>query len=203
MATSYLDDFGDDVFDALAKYGVKNNPNDYIPGLDEQSHLTPAFGLDYISLEQGRFCFDNPNIPKVDFIELLKCCNRMSALSYSDIGDKSVGNAYHFHEVDKRKLRARGLLDKFQHKLDGRTRGLPPVYQFALYTDSGRGTAPRVLGYIGKWGIFFLLWFDWGHEIYSDIPHVTPVVAPPVADAPSASNTTEKPRRPRFLRPKE
>lgn len=199
MATSYLEDFGDDVFDALTKYGVKNNPNDSIPELAEHYHFKPLFGLDYISLDQSPFCFNNPAIPARDFVELLKRCSSISKLKYSELHNVEIGNGYHFHEVDKAHLDAHGLRANFQKKMTGRTKALPPVYQFALYTD--KETAPRVLGYIGKWGIFYLLWFDYGHLLYPrDTLPAPPVdeTPKPVIDEAPALRSDGKPKRARI-----
>lgn len=164
MATGYLDDFGDDAFEQLTEQGVKSGPNDSIPDLEEHYHFKPVFGLDYISLDKSPFCFNNPQIPAMDFVELLRRCHKISHLTYSELHDNSAGNGYHFHEVDKPRLAQHGLIDKFRERIPERKKGLPPVYQFALYTD--KDNAPRVLGYVGKWGIFYLLWFDWGHLLY-------------------------------------
>ncbi|WP_460617324.1 hypothetical protein [Hymenobacter ruber] len=215
MATSYLDDFGDDAFEEITTQGVKTKPNDSIPSLSDHHHFKPVFGLDYISFSQSGFCFNNPSVPALDFIELLRCCQTISQFTYGELRDVSVGNAYHFHEVDRWRLVQHGLIEKFQAKLSGRTKGLPPVYQFALYTDSSRGSAPRVLGYVGKWGIFYLLWFDWLHALYPRAAPAAPVTPPPAntsvtpvplvtnspADSPSAFRADGKAKRPRLPKP--
>lgn len=200
MVTSYLEDFGDDVFEELTSKGVKGGQNDHIPSLDEHYHFKPVFGLDYLSLDSSPFCFNNPSIPAYGLIEVLKCCQRMSLLTYQELEDTSIGNAYHFHEVDQKKLEAHGLIDKFQEKLPDRKKRLPPVYQVAIYTDGGKGDAPRMVGYIGKWGIFYLLWLDWGHQLYRDnYQSVLPSAKPPQA-LPSANGIRSdgKPKRPRI-----
>lgn len=209
MATSYLDDFGDDAFDQLTGQGIKSGPNDSIPNLEEHYHFKPVFGLDYISLNKTAFCFNNPEIPARDFIELLVRCNKISSLTYSELHDTSFGNGYHFHEVDKPRLARNGLIDKFRERIPERKKALPPVYQFALYTD--KETAPRVLGYIGKWGVFYLLWFDYGHLLYPRDGNPLPVDEPtgpalavekpsPVVDATMGLRADGRPKRPRIIR---
>jgi hypothetical protein len=199
MATSYLDDFSDDAFDELKEQGIKSKPNDSIPALTTHFHFRPVFGFDYLSLNQGPFCFNNPAIPSRDFVELLRRFQRISLLTYSEIQDKTIGNGYHFHEVEKHRLNSHGLADEFQKKLVGRTRALPPVYQFALYTD--KNAAPRVLGYIGKWGIFYLLWLDYGHLLYPENAPAAPAPAPspaPPSNPPGGLRADGRPKRPRL-----
>ena len=177
MATGYLGDFGDEAFDQLTKQGIKSGANDAIPNLEEHYHFKPVFGLDYLSLDGTPFCFNNLEIPARDFVELLRRCQKISQLTYSELHDDSVGNGYHFHEVDKHRLAHHGLLEKFRARIPERKKGLPPVYQFALYTD--KDIAPRVLGYVGKWGIFYLLWFDYGHLLYPRQDTGQPADKPP------------------------
>jgi hypothetical protein len=199
MATNYLDDFSDDTFNQLKEQGVKSKPNDSIPALETHFHFSPVFGFDYLSLDKSNFCFNNPAIPARDFVELLRRFQKISLLTYSEIQDKTVGNGYHFHEVEKWRLNSHGLADEFQKKLEGRTRALPPVYQFALYTD--KNTAPRILGYIGKWGIFYLLWLDHGHLLYPEDKPAVAAPASPEPPAPAGLRPDGKPWRPRLPPP--
>lgn len=162
----YLDRFDLGDLEGLAEDGIKGDKR--IPYLKEQSHFEPVFGFDYISLNQGKFCFDNPKIPASDFIELLAKCKEISSLSYDNLTNAADRFEHRFHPVDRRKLEACGLSARSKITINGVEKDIPEIYQFGLYTDKKAGSAPRVIGFIGKWGIFYLLWFDWEHLIYPE-----------------------------------
>jgi hypothetical protein len=89
-------------------------------------------------------------------------------LLISEIHDAD-GKGYHFHYVnlDHRKRRyLKGLLRNIVVKqCDQKLEVFPDFFQFEVYTH--QDSAPRVFGFIGRGGIFYPVWFDKEHKIYS------------------------------------
>ena len=147
-----------------------------MPNVYEHEGLTPLFAFDYISLNESSFCFNNPAISAADWMAFMKKCKGISGLKYSDMLDKSYEDEHRFHQVKFKQLRPYGL-DKYIEDLcrnSAKTSkfSIPDIYQFGLYTDKENNRAPRIVGFIGKWAVFYLLWFDVGHLLYPDKPQL-------------------------------
>lgn len=146
---------------------LKYKIGDIIPKIPEIENLTFVFAFDYLSLEQSKFCFDNPNITQTDFIKLYTLKKELSKITVKDIQDK-FKKSFHFHIIDFNSKKF--LIDPFKKLLNYpkfiEVYKLPSLYQIAVYTDNTSDKAPRIVGFFGKYAVFHILWLDYNHDIY-------------------------------------
>jgi hypothetical protein len=171
--STYLDDLEDDpekVADEILRSGVKSPAHIPMPHIRDHQHLTPVFAFDHLSLSGTDFCFNNPKIPATDWVKLMHKCNQVSKLKYSEMLDKSYEDEHRFHIVPHSLLIAAGLMPHLREICTRSAKSskilIPDIYQFGLYTDHLEEKAPRILGFVGKWAVFYLIWFDLKHLIY-------------------------------------
>lgn len=168
---SCLDDVDpDDLVEQILRSGLKSAAALPQPYAREHRHLTPVFAFDHVQMNGSAFCFNNPAVTPVEWVALMQKCQELSALTFPKLLDADFSDGHRFHEVSLGKLRAHGLDKHLEQVCRASARNakieLPTVWQFALYTNAAG--APRVLGYVGKWAVFYLLWFDVGHLIYPE-----------------------------------
>jgi hypothetical protein len=127
---------------------------------------TFTFAFDYLSMQNTKFCFNNPNITKEDYIKLFELKKELCNMKVADI--QNIHNKkYHFHTIDL--LEKTFLFNPLKKLLNVKyidTEKFPPLFQIALYTDNEKLKAPRIIGFFGRYAIFHILLFDYGHEIY-------------------------------------
>jgi hypothetical protein len=141
---------------------------DDLPNFKQIQNITFSFAFDYLSIGLQKIsdlCFDNPAIEKADYIDLLLLLNELSSQTLDDLeNDKQK---YHFHLIDiNEKTFLKTPLKNLLGIQSNRNIDYPALYQIALYTDNQTQKAPRIVGFIGKYAIFHLLWFDYNHSIY-------------------------------------
>lgn len=156
----------DDDKDALStKYVFGKNK----PKLSEIESYTLSFAYDYTSLNQTDLCFDYSKIPADDYHEVYYLKQEISLLKISDLINHT--STYRFHPIDYAYKRA-WLFKEYAKILNVKIKNssdydkLPTLYQIAVYTDQKTGKAPRIVGFIGNYGIFHLVWFDYTHKIF-------------------------------------
>lgn len=125
--------------------------------------LKPVFAFDYISLEAGTKCFDNPSLKISDFIGLLYGLKKVSEHTYESLHKI---RAFRFHKIDfddkKVTISRRDFKEKLTFRLDEfRDEELPNLWQFDLQYIA----KARVAGFLYK-GVFYLVWYDRDHLIY-------------------------------------
>lgn len=167
----FLDGYDPEVVEDLVDYGAGSVPGTLLPSLREQEKWFPTFAVNYVSLNQSGLCFDNPSLSVEKFISLLTKCKELNDLTYQQLIDSSR-KLHRFHIVEPHKLKKVGLwrplCDLWRITPGSRTEDeLPEIYQFGLYTKAETEQAPRVLGFVGRWGVFYLLWFDVDHLVYT------------------------------------
>jgi hypothetical protein len=128
-------------------------------------NLKPVFAFDYISLDGEELCFNYGDYTKHDFIGLLEGLKKVSEHTYDTLHQTK---AFRFHKIDfdgkgvsiTRKM-FKEKLTNFPDKLSDDE--IPNLWQFDLqYIQKA-----RVAGFLYK-GIFYLVWYDRDHLIYSD-----------------------------------
>ncbi len=164
MSAKYLSDY--DPEEGLGS--IKYNWGDKVLGFVELEHYTPIFAFDYLSFKQTKYCFDNPKLTTEDFIRLFKKKKEISNIKYTKLHDDY---RYRFHNMNNCPS-----LKYLQNQLyeiakeSGCKRqffNLPELYQFEIYTDDANGIGQRAIGFIGKSGVFYLVWLDYEHSAYS------------------------------------
>lgn len=159
----YLENFDPKYDDLITKVKIGEERIDFCL----IQSCSPIFSFDYISLNKSEYCFNYSNVVIHDYHILLKKLKKMSNLSYSSIHDES-GTGYRFHIIhgkERRFLSAKLKLHIDKDTLDDSE--IPEFYQFELYTNPVKNVAPRIIGFIGRLGVFFLLWLDYNHQTYS------------------------------------
>ncbi len=156
-------DYDDEFQDLKFKFGQKISNS-----INKHYSRTPLFSYDYVDLNETAYnfsqdCFDNTDAKK--YFEKVK---EFSKLAIDDIIDESSYKK-HFHIYSTPKHKQRELLNKI-HKKQLRDEQLPPIGQFALYTNenASRETkikSPRIYFMVGDYGIFYILFYDPYHEI--------------------------------------
>jgi len=153
---SALNDFNPIREYKITEYNFRGAP---IP-FHRVENYPPIFSYKYLSLNGSRYCFDCSDIEKNDYKDLLFVQNQLSRESYS-----SLGRNFHFHWIRDHKplQRVRKLFEALIKKYKISEDAIPDFFQFAVST--GPRKSPRVIGFIGKLGIFHLLFFDLDHKI--------------------------------------
>ncbi|HTC00233.1 MAG TPA: hypothetical protein VK705_06080 [Ferruginibacter sp.] len=162
MSNIFLDGFNPIPPSVPTKKGVKSKIKLQFKSI---SDLKPVFSYKYLSLNQSDFCYNNPQLDLLDFFELFKVKRELSALRFEEI---EPINKYHFHHVKSNKKEVKELIKKFKVFVKNETGtddyDLPEIYQFSVYTTDKK--APRVFGFLGKEGLFNIVWLDLNHDIY-------------------------------------
>lgn len=160
---SYYFDDEDDFEPIKYKIGDKNINSPSI------GQYTLFFAFDYVSLNGTKYCFNNPQIKHEHFVEIYHFKRDISSIIINDFTDNSrLKQKYHFHSIDI--FQKRYLVPLFCKllgmKQDVDPSKLPTLYQFAIFTNNETSEAPRIVGFFGKMGIFYVLWLDYEHDIY-------------------------------------
>lgn len=146
---------------------TKYTPGGVKPKLSQVESYTLAFAYDYTSLYQTKMCFDNPKIPTSDYHELYYLKQEISIKQLSELISNS--STYRFHPIDY-SIKRKWLFDDYAKILNQKIRHtddfdkLPTLYQIAVYTTENK--SPRIIGFIGNYGIFHLIWFDYEHSVF-------------------------------------
>ena len=136
-----------------------------------QFNMTPTIAYDYLLIDvNNKYSFLHPDLNKcqcedlpeksdyaIYFEKISSFCKRTfdEILNQSDYKE-------HIHEV-KINPTVRDLLKQI-FKKQITSIDLPTIWQFALYTNKKNERAPRILFFIGHWGIIYILAFDQWHQ---------------------------------------
>ena len=165
-----FDFYEDDEFDEHSS--LKYKIGDQMIKISSIESFTLSFAFDYLSLDSTKFCFNNHNISVEDYRELFIFKKEVSTVKIKDlIDDRLTNKKYHFHTIDliKKKFLIEPLKKLMNYSKYIELYQLPTLYQLAVYTNSKIERSPRIVGFFGKYAVFHILWFDYGHEIYPRI----------------------------------
>lgn len=150
--------------DKLEKRFTKYNIGETGFSFHEIKTYKPIFAFDYLSLNKGDLCFNSNSLNIKDFIGLLTGLKKISEVTYEDLHNNRL---YRFHKIkfehSSVKITKNDLKKVLTFKpelLDDEE--LPNLYQFDLHYVQ----KARVAGFLFK-GIFYLVWYDRNHLIYS------------------------------------
>lgn len=149
-----------DILKQNAKYSLKQKGYSF----HDIKNTRPVFAFDYISLYRSELCFNNDKLSVVDYNGFLGCLKDISNKTYQVL--KETPN-YRFHQVDFNDKRVSLTRKQFKAILAPREDllsddELPTLYQL----DLNYIREARVCGFLFK-GVFYLVWFDRFHKIYS------------------------------------
>ena len=125
--------------------------------------LTPVFSFEYISLCKTNKCFNCDNITQKTYHKFFERLKNISRVYFKELIEG--GSAIRFHNVDFNDERVKIMVSDFREALTPKSQSLddentPELYQFSI------GGEKRIFGFLGKLGIFYLVWFDHSHSIY-------------------------------------
>lgn len=128
----------------------------------EIKDLTPVFAFNHVSLRKSNKCFNCESITKKTYYKFFKRLRDISSVYYKELIEG--GSAIRFHLIDFNNVKItvndfRGALTSRPETLDDEN--TPELYQFSI------GGEKRIFGFLGKLGIFYLVWFDHSHSIYA------------------------------------
>lgn len=148
------------------EFGNKLNPTD----LKESYKRKPKISYDYIDLDKTDYhfaqeCFDY--IDAFHYFSTLKTFCSYSINELTDVLDKD----FHFHIDPVASPRIQKILNRLIDIKDLTPEQIPPIGQFALYTDENGASretqikSPRIYFMVGPKGILYILFYDPYHEI--------------------------------------
>jgi len=129
----------------------------------EIKDLTPVFAFNYISLRKTNKCFNCDDIAQKTYHKFFKRLKNISRVYFRELIEG--GSAIRFHHIDFNDERVKIMVSDFREALTPKSQSLddentPELYQFSI------GGEKRIFGFLGKLGIFYLVWFDHSHSIY-------------------------------------
>ena len=124
----------------------------------------PVFSFHYISLEKSKKSFNNPLIKTRDYHSFLERLKGLSQVSYEQMDQGGI--SFRFHAVNFDDKRVTVTENDFKKALTSNPeildeKNTPTLYQFSI------GGKQRAFGFLGYYGTFYLVWFDYDHSIYS------------------------------------
>jgi hypothetical protein len=145
-------------------------PNGSVDKLGNKILLTDSFykerinfSFRYISLDKTKYCFNNKKAKTSDYTDLFKGLQQISGKNYKEIDQGR--NTWRFHPIDIDKPGLNFPKEKLLKILKKQALGeirIPTMFQFSV------GGGKRVVGFIGDKGIFYFVFFDFEHNIYSN-----------------------------------
>lgn len=134
-------------------------------------NLTPTIAYDYLLTDTNDpYSFLHPDLNKCqcedlpgksDYAIYFEKINSFCKKTFDEILNQSNFKE-HIHKVNTNPT-LRGLLQQiFKKRIT--SLNLPDIWQFALYTNKKDNRAPRILFFIGDYGVIYILAFDQWHE---------------------------------------
>ena len=136
-----------------------------------QFHITPTIAYDYLLTDRdNQYSFLHPDLNKcqcedlpgksdyaIYFEKISSFCKRTfdEILNQSDYKE-------HIHRVNINSTISHLLEQIFKKRIT--STNLPDIWQFALYTNKKDKRAPRILFFIGHWGVIYILALDQWHQ---------------------------------------
>jgi hypothetical protein len=129
---------------------------------DNRKH-SPVFSFHSLNLSQSNLCFDNPELKCEDYHGLFGKLKQITSKTYEEL--KQQNHFFKFHEVDFDDQDLGVSLLDFKKAITNRPDTLkdedvPTCWQFEAYQEA------RIFGYLGNFGVFFMVWFDRDHIVY-------------------------------------
>lgn len=128
--------------------------------------LKPVFAFDYLSLSNSVLCYDCAKLTSDDYLGFLTALKTNSQFTYNEL---RTNPSFRFHPIDfdkdkdKISIKRKDFKKVLTHKPEELSdEELPTLYQFDLHYKQ----KSRACGFLYK-GIFYLVWFDKDHLIYS------------------------------------
>lgn len=128
-----------------------------------------SISYDYLLLE-GDFSFNHSefnNVTSEEFPNLsdahiyFKRIKELCKHTFFRLPENEV-----FQIIQQPNKTLRGIVERvFNKKLSAEQ--TPPLLEIRLYTNKNGNKAPRVFGFIGNWGIVYILCYDPFHQIYN------------------------------------
>jgi len=136
---------------------------DKLVSFHEIKDLTPVFAFNYVSLRKSDKCFNCGDIAQKTYHKFFERLKNISRVYFKELIEG--GSAIRFHNVDFNDERVKIMVSDFRGALTSKLETLddentPELYQFSI------GGEKRIFGFLGKLGIFYLVWFDHSHSIY-------------------------------------
>lgn len=130
--------------------------------LYENLNFTPTFCFKYISLNGKELCFNFNKINTKGYHKLFEKLKLLSSITFKELSSNSK-----FHKFHPVSFSDNITLSKHQYKKyltnkpdELNDDQLPTLYQFEVFEEK------RVMGFLGYYGLFFILIYDFNHNIY-------------------------------------
>lgn len=130
--------------------------------IEELKHHTLAFSFEYSCFKETPISLNYKGKTNSDYIDLLRFLNYLSSVSIAFLIEND--DSHHFHEIDiNDKYFLKSFLQKI-FKIDViLSSKVPSIYQIAYHNEVN---SPRICGFFGPLGLFYILWWDFHHLIY-------------------------------------
>jgi len=138
----------------------------------EHYDKSPLFCYDYIDISKTKYCFSQQCFDNHDIVKYFETVKVISKKTVNDLIDKS-DHIQHFHIINYPSQKIRKLLSEINNNKQLKDEQIPPIGQFALYTNKEIGSrengikSPRIFFMIGANAVFYPLFYDPYHEISS------------------------------------
>lgn len=141
---------------------VKYNLGDSVDSIDNLKHHSLILSFEYSCFRSTPISLNYEKPDKNHYIDLLDFLKHLSSITINDLIQSEAD--YHFHDINiDLKYFLKTFLQK-QFKVENiRFSALPSIYQIAYPSD---GHEPRLCGFFGSLGVFYVLWWDFNHLIY-------------------------------------
>lgn len=131
------------------------------------------FDYKYVSLQQGCICFDNPKINIKTYVSLIEKSKYFSSTTIKEILDKEHSSIKsksikhnHVLEINDKRYFIKHIFKSQIKQYINEDIGIPTFYQLEIFTDNINDLAPRIIGFFGEKGVFYLIWLDYEHKFY-------------------------------------
>lgn len=143
---------------------IKYSLGDSVASIENLKHHSLIFSFEYSCFRTTPISLNFEKPQKNDYIDFLSFLNYLSGITVNDLIENE--SDYHFHEIDiNKKYYLKSFLQK-QFKVERiKFSALPSIFQISYPSDIHE---PRLCGFFGSLGIFYVLWWDFNHLIYYD-----------------------------------
>lgn len=133
-------------------------------GLHDNLKLVPIFSFTDANLNGTSLCYNNPELKVEHYHKLFERLKNIGRKTYNELNKE--GKYWRFHDVDFEEKNVSLSKEDFKKAISRNPdkvsdEGIPTCYQFDVAQEM------RAMGYLGHFGIFYLVWFDKNHEVYS------------------------------------
>lgn len=141
---------------------IKYRVGDSVEGVEQLKDHTLLFSFEYACFRKTPISLDWEKPNKSDYADFLSFLSFLSGISVKDLIDQK--DEFHFHEIDiHKKYYLKTFLQRQFKREHIDYRAFPSIYQISYSSEE---QAPRVCGFFGSHGVFYILWWDFNHLIY-------------------------------------